>query len=121
MMAKGSEGLSKGLATTDVQTHRENFSARKFNSESSISSSTELNSAERGSEPRPPGRREAMEAMCHRCTGRYQDGLKDCGDVACPLYYWFRYRKSEPNYSWRRWNPRRIGLVRRKRKEDQNA
>lgn len=70
---------------------------------------------------RRPSMRQAVLAKCHDCMGEYVDGRCDCGVPRCALYYWMPYGKLEPDLSWTRFNPRRVGLVERDDEKNNRA
>jgi hypothetical protein len=53
----------------------------------------------------------AMKWKCHECMGGYTDGREDCGVKVCALYPWMPYRKEEPDLTWTKYNPSRVGEV----------
>jgi hypothetical protein len=56
-------------------------------------------------------RAEAILSQCHKCSGHYADGKEDCEDVKCSLYSFMPYRKKEPDLTWKKYNPKKKGLV----------
>jgi hypothetical protein len=56
-------------------------------------------------------RKQAMEYACHECLGYYADGKQDCECVRCPLYSFMKYAKKEPDLSFMKYNPSRVGRV----------
>jgi len=58
-----------------------------------------------------PSLKNAVLAKCHSCMGEYADGMDDCENRNCSLYYWMPYRKQEIDRTWELYNPRRKGLV----------
>lgn len=59
----------------------------------------------------PPTRKECGEAMCWECMGHWGDGKVDCENKRCPFYQYQPYRKLEPDYWWRAFNPKHKGMV----------
>lgn len=59
----------------------------------------------------PPTRKECQAAMCWQCLGYWADGKVDCENRKCPNYFYQPYRKLEPDYWWRKYNPRHKGMV----------
>jgi hypothetical protein len=59
----------------------------------------------------PPSRKECGEALCWECMGHWTDGKVDCGSRKCPFYQYQPYRKLEPNFWWRQFNPKHKGKV----------
>ena len=56
--------------------------------------------------------KKAALAVCHRCLGFWSDGVVDCEDYKCPLYYWqIRADKSKADLEWMKYNPKRVVLV----------
>ena len=51
-----------------------------------------------------------MEAICHAHMHLYKGGQRDCGQTACPIYYWMPYRTEAPSYEWEGVSPRKEGL-----------
>lgn len=60
-----------------------------------------------------PTKNECILAHCHECMGFYSDGKIDCKNPKCKFYVYMPYRNknSEPDYEWRQYNPKRIGLI----------
>lgn len=58
-----------------------------------------------------PSRKECMDEQCSACLAHWVDGKVDCENVRCSMYYYMPYRKLEPEYEWRKYNPRRVGRV----------
>lgn len=58
-----------------------------------------------------PTKKECIDHMCHQCLGYYADGKEDCRNTKCPLYVYMPYGKRQPDYQWREYNPKRVGLV----------
>lgn len=56
-------------------------------------------------------RKNAMMAKCADCCGHWVDGKEDCEVTSCPLYPYMKYRKMDPDLSWTRFNPGRVGRV----------
>lgn len=61
--------------------------------------------------PTKPTRKLAMMSQCHECLGHYQDGMKDCKNVRCSLYFYMPYRKLEPDLHWLKYNTKRKGKI----------
>ena len=47
-----------------------------------------------------PSMAKAVQAKCAECCGFFVDGRHDCQIPLCPLYYWMRYKRSEPILWW---------------------
>jgi hypothetical protein len=53
----------------------------------------------------------AILAQCHECLGYYTDRMQDCENVKCSLYSWMPYRKLEPDLTWSKYHPKRVGRI----------
>jgi hypothetical protein len=53
----------------------------------------------------------AILAQCHECMGYYADGRVDCESTQCSLYSFMPYRKLEPDLTWTKYHPRRLGRI----------
>ena len=51
-------------------------------------------------DPNRPSMPRAIRMKCYDCMGKESDGKNDCEIRHCPLYYWQKHRKFEPDMSW---------------------
>lgn len=53
----------------------------------------------------------AILAQCYECLGFYADGMQDCENTKCSLYTYMPYRKLEPDLTWTKYHPKRVGRI----------